>query len=261
MTSLETIDDNSEIQYVEPTPSEMIEMATARANALAGVVDTQELYVMIQGKKYLKAEAWQTVAALNVCHFETQWTKPIRNADEDEITGYLAKVNLVDQQGNIRGSGIMPCGYDDFPCRGKTGTPRDRAAMSAAQTWAGSKAARATFAWVVTLAGYEPTPADEMTTGPQEAATQPRKAPTPPKPQRATLARKWSNAQWSQILEAIAPRDQHDIKTLLSAPDTKIASFQLIVNSMKFANSDAFAEWCNSQWADGIDAEQLEITI
>jgi len=56
----------------------------------------------------------------------------------------------------------MPCGYDDFPCRGKSGVAKMRACKSTAQTWAGAKAARTKYAWIVTLAGYSPTPAEEM---------------------------------------------------------------------------------------------------
>jgi hypothetical protein len=42
---------------------------------------------------------------------------------------------------------------------------------SMAQTRAGSKALRNALAWVVVLAGYRPTPAEELPTGPSEAAT------------------------------------------------------------------------------------------
>ncbi len=248
MTELATITDEQQaVQVYEPSPTEVIEVATARANALKGVVDSQELFTMIQGKKYLVAEAWQTVAALNMCHFETEWTRPIRDPfDEEAITGFLAKVNLIDQNGNVKGSGIMPCGYDDFPCRGKTGTPRDRAAMSAAQTWAGSKAARATFAWVVTLAGYAPTPAEEMDPGPQNAPSQPRK----PAASRS-LPRTWSDEDWGVFIEGIKDdgKTAEDLTHIVPNGDVSRTALQQFANDQKFANSAAFVNWCLNQWA------------
>ena len=78
--------------------------------------------------------------------------------DHGLTTGYIAKVNIT-KDGAVVASGIMPCGFDDFPCRGKDGTAKHKAAMSAAQTWAGAKAARMRYAWVAVLAGFEPTPA------------------------------------------------------------------------------------------------------
>jgi hypothetical protein len=75
--------------------------------------------------------------------------------------GYEAKVLLM--RGNEQvSSGIMTCGFQEFPCRGREGMAKVKAAMSAAQTWAESKAYRMKFAFVAKLAGFEPTPADEM---------------------------------------------------------------------------------------------------
>lgn len=142
------------------TPAEHIAYFTDVANALTDVVEQKKVFSMISGKKYLKAEAWQTVVSLDGAHPITDWVKPIMM--DSEIIGYEAQVSIF-KNGERIATGIMPCGFDDFPCKGKIGVARDRACESTAQTWAGSKAARMKYAWVVVLAGYEPTPAEEMT--------------------------------------------------------------------------------------------------
>jgi len=77
------------------------------------------------------------------------------------VVAYEAKVDLW-RDGQKIGSAIMSCGLDEFPCRGKTGWAKHKAAKSAAQTWAASKAYRMNFAYIAVLAGYEPTPAEEV---------------------------------------------------------------------------------------------------
>jgi hypothetical protein len=114
---------------------------------------------MISGKKYVRAEAWQTISALNDAHWITEWSTPL--VIDGKTVGVESKVNIV-KDDRIISSGIMACGFDDFPCKGKTGTAQYRAAASSSQTWAGGKAARQKYAWIIVMAGYQATPAEEM---------------------------------------------------------------------------------------------------
>ena len=145
-------------------PKELIEHATIAANELFRIVDEQKLYVNIQKKEgvkpHLMAEAWQTIVALDNASLVTEWCEPVLDS-QGETIAYKAKVNVI-KDGEVKASGIMPCGMDEFPTRGQQGYAKHRAAMSSAQTWAGAKAARGKYAWVAVLAGYEPTPENEM---------------------------------------------------------------------------------------------------
>jgi len=145
-------------------PKELIEHATIAANELFRIVDEQKLYVNIQKKEgvrpFLMAEAWQTIVALDNASLVTEWCEPVLDS-QGETIAYRAKVNVI-KDGEVKASGIMPCGMDEFPTRGQQGYAKHRAAMSSAQTWAGAKAARGKYAWVAVLAGYEPTPENEM---------------------------------------------------------------------------------------------------
>jgi len=141
-------------------PEELINHAKVAASELFKIVDQQKLYVDIMEKRHLKAEAWQTIVALDNASLVTEWCEPVLDS-QGEIIAYKAKVNVI-KDGEVKAAGIMPCGMDEFPTRGQQGYAKHRAAMSSAQTWAGAKAARGKYAWVAVLAGYEPTPENEM---------------------------------------------------------------------------------------------------
>jgi len=144
---------------IELTPAEVVERAVEQARLLEDIVNKTVQYVVIEGKKYLEVQAWQTIGAFNGIHATTDWVQPVER--NGEIVGYEAKVTLI-KNGLEVGSGIMTCGLDEFPCRGKEGEGKHKAARSAAQTWAESKAYRMNYAYIAVLAGYQPTPADEM---------------------------------------------------------------------------------------------------
>lgn len=147
------------------TPREVISNAKEQADILMEIVEAKVLFAMVGGKRYLEAEAWEIILSFNKVAPDVVYVKPIYDAvhgEDDELVAYEAKVNLIDQFGVLRGSGVAECGMDSFPTRGRTGRDKDKAAKSAAQTWAISKAARMAFSWVAVLAGFEPTPASEM---------------------------------------------------------------------------------------------------
>jgi hypothetical protein len=151
----------------EREPEDIIAWASRRATELSKVVESKGLFQMFGIKKHLVAEAWETVLALHEVDPLIEWTKPIDingeplTNDGRKIAGYKARAIIV-QNGREIASGEMTCGMDEYPTQSKEGFAKHRAAMSAAETWAVAKAARHKFAWVVTLAGYEPTPAAEM---------------------------------------------------------------------------------------------------
>ena len=151
-------------------PKLVVARASEQAEALMGIVEKQHLYMRTGDKKYLEAEAWATILAFNQVHIETESIEEVWR--DGQLIAYRAKVRLVhDVTGQVKGSAIMDCGLDEFPCRGKQGHAKDRACISSAETWAMSKAARLNYSWVAVLAGYEPTPADEMQRDPAPPLT------------------------------------------------------------------------------------------
>ena len=157
------------------SPREVADGAAEQAKTLMDIVDQQNLFVLVQGKKYLMVEAWETIGAFNSVGSDTEWIREFRIGDE--LVGWQAKVNLVDSRTGIQvGSGISVCGLDEFVAKGKRGVAQHNAVMSMAQTRATSKAYRAKYSWVAVLAGYQPTPAEEM---PREEPKRPAQARKP----------------------------------------------------------------------------------
>ena len=144
---------------VYENPAEVVKRSGQWASALMEAVEQQKMYADMSGKKYLEVEAWQLVGMFANAHAVAQEPTPIEK--DGEITGYLCTA-LVYQNDAVIGQGTMSCGLDAFPCRGKQGSEKNKAAMSAAQTWAISKALRNKFSFVAKLAGFEGTTADEM---------------------------------------------------------------------------------------------------
>ena len=143
------------------TPKDVVTNATEQARLLMDIVDKTGCFKMISGKKYLQVEAWETIGAFNRVHAVTEYIAPIMR--DGDLVGYDAKVILINHEGQEVGGAVMPCYFTENACQGKEGDAKDKAAKSAAQTFATSKAYRMNYSYVAILAGYQPTPAEEMT--------------------------------------------------------------------------------------------------
>lgn len=160
-------------QQLMVTPAEVVEIAKQQSKLLMDIVEQTKCYQNIQGKKYLQVEAWETIGAFNRTHAETEIITPIER--EGQIVGYQARVQLW-KEGTVVGGAVMPCYFTENACKGKYGDAKHKACMSAAQTFATSKAYRMNFSYVAILAGFQPTPAEEIIEGEftPELLTQPQ---------------------------------------------------------------------------------------
>ena len=135
------------------TPAELVAGATAAADALKGVIDAKKLYSLINGRRYVRCEGWTTLAAMLGClPREVGVTKD----DDGSYTAVVALVRLADGVELTRAS--AECGADEPTWSNRANYAR----RSMAITRATGKACRIAFSWVMTLAGYEPTPAEEI---------------------------------------------------------------------------------------------------
>jgi hypothetical protein len=138
------------------TPGEFVKVAADLAGALADIIRQRKLFSTIQGREFVKAEGWTTLAAMLgvtprevsvVEHPEGVFTATVelRRVGTDEVVGRAS----------------AECGSKGEEWAGR---PRN-ARRSMALTRATSKACRLAFSWVMVLAGYEATPAEEMNDG------------------------------------------------------------------------------------------------
>jgi hypothetical protein len=160
-------------------PGGLVKRATEVATVLAGIIKDRRLASSIQGKNFVRVEGWSTLGAmLGVLPRE------VSVARQDD-GGYVAVVELIRiHDGAIIGRGSALVGMDEKDKRGKpTWAGRaEYARRSMAITRATGKAYRLGFSWIMTLAGYEPTPAEEMIDAEyQEVKQKPKNPPPPPK--------------------------------------------------------------------------------
>lgn len=135
-------------------PEGIISKATSIANSLAPLVEKAKLYNMIQGKKYVRAEGWTTMAAMLGIFPQTEYC---RKLDREHEIAYEARIVLKHISGLVVGAGEAICS-DKEP----SNRSLEYAIASMAQTRAVGKACRLSFSWIMALSGYEVTPAEEM---------------------------------------------------------------------------------------------------
>lgn len=154
---------NQQLQVVEEvalvperplSPTKLIETATEQANALMGLVEKKKLFATISGRKFLTVEAWVPLARMN-----NVIPREVSNVRQED-GGYIATVELVQvNTGQVLTRASAECGGPEE----KMWANRDPyARRSMAATRATGKACRLAFSWIAVLAGYEPTPAEEM---------------------------------------------------------------------------------------------------
>ena len=150
-------------------PAAMLEQASNLANQLKDVVAKADLVSKIGGKDYLTVEAWTTLGVLVGCTARTEWSRPLED-------GWEAAVEVVNSHGLVIGRAEASCLRSERNWQRRD----DYALRSMAQTRAMGKALRMPLGWIAALAGYQPTPAEEMPADP----------PAPDEPDLATKRQK-----------------------------------------------------------------------
>ncbi len=132
-------------------PVEIISSAVRVADALKSVVVAKRLISNIGGKEYPQVEAWLTLAAMLRLTTVCEWSRAVPD-------GWEARVYVRDASGATVGAAEAQCLATERSKR----TWEGYAIRSMAQTRATSKALRSVLGFIMTLAGYSPTPAEEM---------------------------------------------------------------------------------------------------
>lgn len=145
---------------IQRAPDVVLAEATRAAKALARIIESKPKKVQFNGKTYLQFEDWQTLGRFYGVTAVSRSTKFAEyGSDEFSIRGFEAQADaLLVSTGQIISSAEAMCLDDESNWSGK---PLFQL-KSMAQTRACAKALRNVLAWVVVLAGYAPTPAEEM---------------------------------------------------------------------------------------------------
>lgn len=133
--------------------NDKIEIAADVANVLSKVLIHQKLVVTIKGNKYVTASGWNTLGTMLGTYARTEEVTQFRPINGR--IGYKARVSIM-QGDNILSTAEAIATSDGFQTK-------EHAIYSMAQTRAMGKAYRMAFSWIIELAGFKATPAEEMT--------------------------------------------------------------------------------------------------
>ena len=153
MTNELMVSEQKAATIFDMTPKAMVGHVSQVATVLRDVIKQQQLAVNIQGREYVKVDGWAAMGTiLGLLPREVE----VKELDDGS---YEAKVELYSvKTGQVVGQGSALCGIDEK----RWGNADRYARRSMAITRATGKAYRLGLSWVMSMAGYMPTPAEEM---------------------------------------------------------------------------------------------------
>jgi hypothetical protein len=147
-------------------PQAVVERASTVATALAGVINERKLFSSISGKKHVQVEGWTLLGSMLGVFAEVEWSRPLDN-------GWEARAVARTLAGQVVGAAEAMCTTNE----GRWGKADAYAVRSMAQTRAVSKALRLPLGFIMQLAGYSATPAEELNDEPRQGVkTEPDRA-------------------------------------------------------------------------------------
>ena len=150
---LTVVEENKKVALFDQQPAAMVANATEIANVLSNVIKRQNLSVNIQGNEYVKGEGWNCLGSLlGILPRERE----VKMLEDGSFEAYVELISH--KTGAIVGCGSALCSVTE-PRWSKAPLYARR---SMAITRATGKAYRLGLSWIVTLAGYAPTPFEEM---------------------------------------------------------------------------------------------------
>lgn len=137
-------------------PAEALEGMTVVARMLRDVCLKQNLIVKIGQSEHPRVEAWTFCGSLLGVFPIVVWTHPVLEGEQK--VGWEARAEARTRAGEIVGAGEAQCLRGERTWKGRD----DFALRAMAQTRAVSRAMRGPLGFVMQLAGFNPTPAEEM---------------------------------------------------------------------------------------------------
>ena len=161
--TLQKIDD-SQLMVSPEAFNQSLQWAHQKAKKLKEIVDSQHLSIKIGQSEHLKVEGWQTIGKGYGYTCRTTVDELIKDS-EGRVIGVKASASILDGLGSVVGGADSFCFQDEGTEDGGEGKSKQNVAQLAgmAQTRAESRGFKQILSWVVILAGYSPTPAEEMT--------------------------------------------------------------------------------------------------
>lgn len=146
-------------------PEIVLQEAAKAASALRELIERKPNKCVINGKTFLQFEDWQTLGRFYGVTVAARATSYI---EQGRVRGYECHAEAIRADGQVISAAQAMCMDDESKWSDK---PLFQL-RSMAQTRAQAKALRNVLAWVVVMAGYAPTPAEEVDGNGRSAAVQ-----------------------------------------------------------------------------------------
>ena len=149
-------------------PTAIVTRATAVAKPLANVIKDRNLFANIKGRRHVMVEGWTLLGTMLGVFPVCTWTRKLDD-------GWEARVEARTLHGEVVGAAESQCTRSESTWKSRD----DFALRSMAQTRATAKALRLPLGFIMSLAGYDATPLEEMPhdtsepSGPRSAAPSP----------------------------------------------------------------------------------------
>ena len=250
---------------------QMMDDATKKAKILTKVIQSQsDKYVVhAAGQEFLRFEAWSTLARGYGWTAGVETITDVLDTDGHTVIGVEAYAVLRDNMGTQIGGAPARCMMDEPNWSNK---PLAQVA-SMAGTRAASKALRIGLSWVVVLAGYNPTPAEEFERDASgEVVVASRTAsPKPPRKRAESPNKAVKTPQPTSDMEEIiiCPLHGYDSEgNILLVPDRNGTPRQVTFFKSEKMKNHAHpidgtdpTEWCNRyEVVKLIESGELEVT-
>ena len=148
----------AEALSIQRAPEIVLDEARRAAKALADVLANKPKKCVINGEQYLQFEDWQTLGRFYSVTAAARTTEYVEFGDTVGFAATAEALLLANGQSIKISSAEAMCLNDEWKWQDK---PLFQL-KSMAQTRAMAKCLRNVLAWIVVLAGYSPTPAEEM---------------------------------------------------------------------------------------------------
>lgn len=146
-----------------PDPATAVAYARQVSGVIASVLEEGSGFVTIQNKRHITIEGWQTLAAMTGHTVEVEWSRIVPGlADPKGIEAWEARAVVRDQTGRVVAAGESMADPNEPGAGSKWARGGNFSVRSMAQTRAMSRALSSRMRYIVQLAGFSGTPAEEI---------------------------------------------------------------------------------------------------
>ena len=158
-------------------PKEVMQYAQAAAREIVDVARSGKLLANVGGREYPLTECMTLIGRMTGHTVVVEWSRKVPK-DWEIGDGWEARANVLDHNGREVAAAESMCLRSE-----RAWSKRDEFAVrSMAQTRASGKALRLALGYIVTLAGWEALPAEEITDEMRGRGAEPAQAPRPDVP-------------------------------------------------------------------------------